>query len=97
MLFRSITDPNGNTWTRSYDSGGRLTSQADPLSRVTSYTYDSRSRIARATLPEGSVTFTRDAAGNVTRKQYSDGVDLSYTYDDNNRPVSGAGFTLAHV
>lgn len=92
----SITDPNGNTWTRSYDSSGRLTSQTDPLSRVTSYLYDSRSRISGATLPEGSLTFTRDAAGNVIGKRYSDGTELSFAYDDNNRPVSGAGFALGY-
>lgn len=90
------TDPNGNTWNRSYDALGRLTSETDALSRTTSYTYDSRQRISRVGLPQGSLQLTYDDAGNLVRRVYSDGLDLSYTYNDNNQLVAANGLALSH-
>jgi RHS repeat-associated protein len=46
---------------------GRPTSNTDPLSRVTSYTYDSYGRLTRITAPEGNyVNYTYDSRGNIT-------------------------------
>ena len=46
---------------------GRPTAVTDPLSRTTSYTYDSNARLTRVTFPEGNyVNYTYDARGNVT-------------------------------
>jgi len=95
-LITAITDPNGGFWTRSYDNMGRLTSQKDPLARTSAYTYDSRNRLSVATTPVGTATFTYDAAGNVTQRQYSDGTTLTYSYDDNGRVVSGNGLALTY-
>jgi RHS repeat-associated protein len=48
-------------------STGRVTSVTDPLSRTTSYTYDSSGRLTRTTAPEGNyVNLTYDSRGNVT-------------------------------
>jgi len=41
-------------------------------------------------------TRTYDAAGNLTRQQYSGGLDLQFTYDDLNRITSAAGITLTY-
>jgi len=46
---------------------GRLTSVTDPLSRETSYQYDSNSRLTRVTMPEDNyIGVSYDARGNVT-------------------------------
>ncbi len=54
----SITDPNGNDWERAYDSGGRLISSTDPLSRSQTISYDGRNRISEISYPEGLGTLT---------------------------------------
>ncbi len=99
-LIGSITDPNGNVWNRSLDSSGRLTATTDPLGRRNSATYDSRNRVSGAQSPEASVSFTYDAAGNLTRQLYSAGSaagpDLNFAYDDNNRLLSGPGFNFTY-
>jgi len=52
---------------------GRPTSVTDPLSRVSSYQYDTNGRLTRATAPEGNYTAcTCDARGNVTRSLQPD-------------------------
>ena len=91
-----VTDPNGNVWTRNYDSSGRLASRSDPLSRTMAYTYDTRQRPSVVNLPEGTLSFTYDEAGNLLRRLYSDGTDLQYSYDDNNRLVAATGLALAY-
>jgi len=49
---------------------GRPTSVTDPLSRVSSYQYDTSGRLTRATAPEGNYTaYTYDARGNVTQTE----------------------------
>jgi RHS repeat-associated protein len=46
---------------------GRPTSVTDPLSRTTSYQYDSDRRLTRVTAPEGNyVQYTYDSRGNLT-------------------------------
>jgi RHS repeat-associated protein len=91
-----ITDPNGNIWDRSYDEMGRLTSETDPLSNSISYGYDSRSRLATVTYPESFLQITYDETGNIIRKLYSDGTDLTYTYDDNGRLLTANGLSLGY-
>jgi RHS repeat-associated protein len=49
---------------------GRPTSVTDPLSRTTSYQYDSSGRLTRVTAPEGNYTaFTYDARGNLIQTE----------------------------
>jgi RHS repeat-associated protein len=95
-LISALTDPNGSVWRRAFDSQGRLTSQTDPLGRSTSLAYGPRSRLATITLPEGSANLTYDAAGNLVRRRYADGTDLTYTYDDNNRLTRANEITLEY-
>src|SRR5262249_19761154 len=95
-LITGITDPNGNTWQRQNDNAGRLVSERDPQARVVSYAYDAFSRVKTVVTPEGSLQITRDAAGNVTQRMYSDGSTVSLTYDADNRPLSGNGIALAY-
>ena len=47
---------------------GRITSITDPLSRQTSFQYDSNGRLTRITQPEGDyVEYTLDSRGNITQ------------------------------
>src|SRR5262249_27205669 len=89
-------DPNGNVWSAAYDSMGRLKSRTDPLGLVTNYSYDARNRVSSIVSPEGTTTLTYDAAGDLTRSQYSDGTELQFTYDDNSRLTSGNGVQIGY-
>jgi RHS repeat-associated protein len=64
----TVTDALSHSSTVVADtSTGRVTSVTDPLSRTTSYTYDSSGRLTRTTAPEGNyVNLTYDGRGNVT-------------------------------
>lgn len=94
----SVTNSAGISATAQYDNQGRLTSSTDRLGQTTSYSYDSRSRVSGATFHggAGSVSYTYDANGNLTRALYSDGTDISATFDAEDRLVSGSGLTLAY-
>ncbi len=84
-LVTAYTDRDGNVTQFAWDNGGRLTKRTDPLGRSWSYTYDSRQRVAAVAFPQGSVTYTYDAAGNLTQASYSDGTVLRYGYDARRR------------
>ena len=69
----------GKYLTSTYSSGS--TTYTD------SYTYDSMDRIQSKVTPEGTLSYTYDAAGNVASISSSNanGASMSYTYDDLNR------------
>lgn len=87
---REITDSRGNTTTRVFNAANDwLTSEQDPLSRVTSYTY----------YATGLVHTVTDALGNVTTYEYDDvgrmiketsplGLVITYQYDNNGNLTS---------
>jgi YD repeat-containing protein len=56
----SVTDPNGNTTTYSYDDFHRLRQQDSPVTGTTSYEYD----------PAGNLVFAIDARGATTTKTF---------------------------
>lgn len=91
-----IADASGNAWKQGYDVAGRPTSRTDPLGQITGYTYDSRQRISRIDFPDGNVQITYDPAGNLTRAISTDGADVQFTYDANNRLTSAAGLALGY-
>ncbi len=77
-----INDLNDNDWGFGYTVMGRMASAVDPLSRTTLYTRDDRGRVSVVTHPDGvTETKTYDAAGNLIRRLYSGGTDLTYTHD----------------
>jgi len=91
-----ITDPLGNNWLRSFDKVGRATGSIDPLNRPQTFTYDNRNRVNAVTFPGalGTRTNTYDANGNLTRKLYSDGTDLAFTFDAEDRLLTANGLAL---
>jgi RHS repeat-associated protein len=94
-FLTGLTDPNGNTWTNTFDSASRLGSVTDPLKRTTKYSYNSRSQISNVTLPLGSGAFTYSPTGSLLTAQFSDGTTFTFTTD----PVTGlsgaTGLTLS--
>lgn len=95
-LITSISDPAGNNWQRAYDSQGRRTSTTDPLGNTISYQYNKRNRISVVNFPAGTLNLSYDGVGNITRKLYSDGTDLNYTFDAMDRLTGAEGITLGY-
>lgn len=89
-------DPNGGMWRREIDNEGRLLAWIDPLGRRTAFTYGARNRVSRIDFPGNSATHTYDPSGNLLRLQYTDGLDLNYTYDDRHRLSSTQGLALSY-
>jgi RHS repeat-associated protein len=62
-----VTDPNGHTASRTYDSHGDMTSVTDPLGNKTTYTYNNLREPLKITDPTGTTTtYTYDSHGNLT-------------------------------
>ncbi len=91
-----IQDPNSGAWAYGYDPGGRLGVTIDPLNRHTNYSYDKRSRVNAIQTAIGQLNLTYDALGNLTRRQYTDGTDLNYTFDVNHRLTGGPGASFTY-
>ncbi len=94
----TVTDGNGQVWSKGYDARGRMVSLTDPQSGSTAFAYDSVNRLSSLQLPEklGSLTLTRDGSGNLTRKSGSDGTVLDYTFDDAGILTAATGVTLSY-
>ncbi|MBL8802151.1 MAG: RHS repeat protein [Planctomycetes bacterium] len=90
--------PGGALWASAYDTAGRLESTTDPLGRVASFDHDARGRVSQVTFPGGlgSVAYEFDGASRLTRRLYSDGLDIDYTYDAHGRITSTEGVTFGY-
>jgi len=96
-LLSRITGLNGEQWKFAYTPMGRRQSVADPLNRTNRFSYDNRGRSSVTTFADGTTrSNSYDQAGNVTRRLYSAGPDLQYTYDALNRLVSANNLALAY-
>lgn len=83
-------DTSGGTrpvTTRTYDTAGNLATETDPLSRVTSYTYDTFARKIKTTYPDSSTEQTlygavgTTTAGKVIKTKDRMGVVTTYAYN----------------
>src|SRR5207249_365099 len=52
----SLTDPNGHTWTNTWDANGNLLSSTDPLARTSRYVYNQTNDLITATNALGITT-----------------------------------------
>ncbi|GGQ56289.1 RHS repeat-associated core domain-containing protein [Couchioplanes azureus] len=81
----SITDPAGNTWTRSYDLRGRLTGGTDPDAGTLVNDYDDADQLTTTTDGRGKKLWRKyDALGRVTelRDAHATGnLRATWTYD----------------
>jgi len=68
-----------------------------PSSHTWAYTYTARGLLEQITYPTGETeTRTYDATGNLARRQYSDGLDLNFSYDELNRMTEAGGISLGY-
>lgn len=86
------TDGNGHRWEFGYDDANRLAEEKDPLGNRWTQVHNSIGLVASATDPEGNntatagdgtVTFTHDLMGRITKRDYSDPAtsDVLFEYD----------------
>ncbi len=81
----SVTDPELNTTTYTYDIDGNLTSVTDPLGNTTTHTYDGVGQRTSTTDPNGNIAiYTYDAYGHPTGQTIDPGgltIATSSTFD----------------
>jgi RHS repeat-associated protein len=82
--------------TYSYTATGMRRSMTD-ASGTTAYTYDQRDRLLTKQTPQGTLTYTHNAAGRLTsmRSSNAGGIWVDYTYDDLHRLESVIDHRLA--
>ncbi len=81
----SITDPNGNAATFTYDEAGRLLSESKDGQTVT-YEYDESGNLKKTTYPWGGAReITYDDQGRKLTDKDPEGNVVSYTYDENGK------------
>jgi RHS repeat-associated protein len=96
-LLSGIIGLDGEQWNFAYTAMGRLQSLADPLHRTNVYSYDNRGRLQQVVFADGVVrSNSYDQVSNPTRRQYSDGPDLQFTYDSLNRLASANDLSFAY-
>lgn len=76
-MLTSAFNPPGQTPAPAsfgYDVAGQMTSYTDSLGHVWTFTYNDARRLMKTVAPSGDTAgFTYDAAGNVTKTEYSNG------------------------
>ncbi|MBN1315214.1 MAG: hypothetical protein JXA42_07095, partial [Anaerolineales bacterium] len=101
----NVRDANGSQWSFTYTPMGRLQSRTDPLGNQWAYSYNQQGLLAQVDYPTESKRdnldneaqlLTYDPAGNLIRRQYSEGPDLSFTYDAVNRITAANGISLTY-
>jgi RHS repeat-associated protein len=82
----SRATPGEPTVSFTYTATGKRATMTD-ASGTTSYSYDSLDRLTAKATPEGTLNYTYDAAGNVAsvNSNHTNGVSVSYAYDELNR------------
>ena len=97
-LLEKIPDPSLGQPTVSftYTATGKRASMSD-ASGITAYSYDNRDRLITKATPEGTLSYSYDAAGNVKSIVSSNpnGANVSYNYDADDRPASVTDNRLA--
>jgi RHS repeat-associated protein len=89
----SITDPNGNTITLTYNSSNRLTRLTDPTNRRLNFSYNVSGRMTAVTDPlNRQWTFTYDAYGRLTQVNFptlnGNTYRLQFGYNNGNNIIS---------
>ncbi len=81
----TLTNPNSDVWTYTYDGDGYLNQIEGPLSGssdVTTISYDGYGRVYQVTNSEGyTLTYSYDAMNRITQITYPDGTSNQTVYD----------------
>ncbi len=82
--------------TNNYTASGRLARRVDEAGTNT-WVYDSRDRVITNTTPVGTLSYSYDANGNqlTLKSGLSNGVDLSFGYDELNRLINSTDNRLS--
>jgi len=85
-FLTSETDPLGRTTTYAFNTRGQRTSITRPNGEIETVVYDASARVVSVTLSAAgytarTTTWTRDASGRCTRKDFPDGSYETYTYN----------------
>jgi RHS repeat-associated protein len=79
----TMTDPNGNVTTNTWDLLGRLRTVDDPDLGLRSYTYDLNGNLKTQTDAKNkTITYTYDALDRPATKTYATGPPTIWTYDE---------------
>ena len=82
------TDVLGNTFRRTFDARGNVTSVTDSDGNITHYTYDAMNRLVSYKNALGNQTvYHYDAKGNLLEVVAPDGTKTQYIYDEKDQPV----------
>src|SRR4030095_13016947 len=88
LLSRTSNHPNApaSNVSFTYTPSGQRATMVD-ASGVTTYSYDARDRLESKATPQGTLSYTYNAAGNVTSISSSNanGTAVAYRYDELNR------------
>ena len=80
----SLTDPNGNPSTFTYDALNRLTKAEDAAQQITTYAYDAQGNLITRTNPRNfATTLTYNAANRLASSTDALTQTLRYAYDHN--------------
>lgn len=89
-----LVDPSAGTINYTYDSFGRLKTQTDARSKVTTYTYLADGRTDNVVNPEGTTTYSYNTNKQLSGISSPNSVSRSYGYDTKGR-VNSIGETIA--
>ena len=81
-LLKTVTDPENNQTTYTYDKYGNIASIKNPAGKVATYTYDSISqKLSQTTAMGYKIQYNYDKNGMVIREIYPDSGIKRYVYD----------------
>ena len=96
----TATNPRGGETTYGYTTAGQVQNVTTPGGTTTTYDYDANGNQKTITLPDGSITRSFDAAGRMTKVDYSNTTpDVTMAYDKTGRAttVSNGTATAAYL
>ncbi|MEP7362387.1 MAG: SBBP repeat-containing protein [Acidobacteriota bacterium] len=93
----SLTDPLQSAWKWERNSSGLISASVTPLNQRTIYTWGARRRLFSLRQSDGVTgNFAYDAAGDLTRIQYSDGADFEIQREERGLPIRGTNFVFTY-
>ena len=83
-----ITYPDGLKAAFTYDPAGNIASTSYPGGLTVDYTYSNRNAIQSIQWGTNTISYARDAVGNILTETRNNATDTLYAYDHNNRVTS---------